>query len=100
MGWKSEEVLAIGKVEEKFPEGLDCDYVDPLLGRSLVEHLKSYWLIRQQHGYAQYYEANKVKQYLEPEKFTTKDWLCIAKVCGAKPSWAMKQLEEYEEGAA
>lgn len=75
---------------------IDTDYVDPALHRTLAEHLKSFWLLRQMHYYSQGYEAAKVKEYLEPEKFTEKDWLAISTVCEFKRSWAMKQLEEWE----
>jgi hypothetical protein len=96
MAWNIELQQSVSEISAKFPDNLECDYVDPAIGRSLVEHLKSYWLVRQLHGYADGYEANKVKTYLEPHKFTEKDWLCIAKVCNFGRSWAFRQLENLE----
>ncbi|MBD3882136.1 hypothetical protein IFO70_10235 [Phormidium tenue FACHB-886] len=95
MAWVTEPDCKISEITAKFPDGLESDYVDPILGRSLVEHLKSYWLVKQMHGYSDGYEANKVKAYLEPEKFTERDWLTIAKVCGFGKSWAFRQIEDF-----
>ncbi|MBW4514524.1 MAG: hypothetical protein KME11_04805 [Timaviella obliquedivisa GSE-PSE-MK23-08B] len=98
-GWKgTEKKVEIANVKDVFPADLECDYVDPALGRSLVEHLKSYWLIRQLYRYADGYEANKIKEILEPQKFTIKDWTCIAKVCGFGMSWSYRQIELAEAG--
>lgn len=95
MAWSTETSLNINQVSATFPE-VETDYIDPVLNRSLVEHLKSFWLLREMHGYSEGYEAAKVKQYLEKEKFSEKDWMAIAKVCSFSRSWAIRQLEEYE----
>lgn len=95
MGYRTaEKKIEIDGLDALFSHSdLECDYVDPALKRSLIEHLKSYWLIRHLYEYAEGYEANKVKEILEPEKFTIKDWLCIGKVCGFPTSWSYHQLE-------
>jgi hypothetical protein len=60
-----------------------------------LRSLNSFWLLHQMHHYSQGYKATKVKEYLEPEKFTEKDWMAIATVCGFKRSWAIRQMEEF-----
>jgi hypothetical protein len=94
MAWASSTVQTIGSMQARFPDGIETDYIDPVLGRSLTEHLKTYWLIREMHGYKEGYEAARVKESLDSEKFTEKDWLAIAEVCGFKRSWAYRQMEE------
>lgn len=93
MAWSTESEVDISSVTEAFPD-IETDYIDPVLSRSLSEHLKSFWLLRKMHGYSDGYEASKVKQYLQPDKFTEKDWFAIATVCGFKKSWAFKQMGE------
>lgn len=97
MAWVTEKENTISSITAKFPD-IETDYVDPALERSLTEHLKSYWLVREVYGYSAGYEANKVREILEPEKFTEKDWKAIAKVCGFSRSWAIRQLEGFENG--
>ena len=99
MAW-SKDGNPIASIKDKFPENITTDYVDPVLGRSLVEHLKTYWLIKRIYDYSGGYEANKVKELLEPEKFTMNDWAAIAQVCGFRKSWALQQMEEYEPCSA
>ena len=95
MAWLTKAEREISSITEQFPE-IETDYVDPVLYRSLAEHLKPFWLLRQMHDYSQGYEAAKVKEYLEPEKFTEKDWFAISTICDFKRSWAFKQMEEWE----
>jgi hypothetical protein len=96
MAWATKEtVVGVEQIQSRFPEGLESDYVCPVLGRSLVEHLKSHWLTRILYDYKQGYEANKVKEQLQPELFSEKDWHCIAAVCGFPKSWAYRQFEEF-----
>ena len=96
MAWTTDLKQSINEITESFP-GVQTEYIDPVLGRSLAEHLKSFWLLRQLHDYKPGYEAQKVCQYLEPGKFSEADWMAIAEVCGFKKSWAYKQMEIMEQ---
>lgn len=95
MAYRNEPTFSLEQIKP-FSLEIETDYVDPILGRSLAEHLKTYWLVRSLYDYSAGYEANKVREVLEPQKFTEKDWIAIAKVCGFSRSWAIKQLEQYE----
>lgn len=96
MAWAANIETPIDKISEEYascPE-VETDYVDPAIGRSLAEHLKTYWLVRRLYGYAPGYEANKIKETLETQKFTDRDWAAVARVCGFSKSWAGRQKQE------